>query len=273
MSIRHSTTATAFVSGLPDRQQLPRHDARRLDRQHDPLRRAGELQRSAGPDGDGERHAAVSWTAADHAGQVAINGRLDNCPYITALSANALQAPVGQLDHGQRGRDRHRIRLTSSPTPGRSPGPATGVGTLGTPAAATTTFTCTGLGAVKLSIVISDSVCGETRTNAIPLTCVRAGTGGTAGTAGTGGAGGSARLARAAAPGGHGRQRPGRHGVAAPGGHRRQRQAGTGGGGTGGGGTGAMACTEPDEQPRPARSARPTTARSARLRVPTAAAV
>ena len=51
------------------------------------------------------------------AGQVAINGRLDNCPFITASVGEPPAGAGGRLDHGQRGRDRprsgghHHLRL------------------------------------------------------------------------------------------------------------------------------------------------------------------
>jgi hypothetical protein len=118
-------------------------------------------------------------------GTVVINGRLDQCPFITGLSATALQAPVGgsitvgvsatELDPG----DTITYAWTNS---------APAVGTLAPTNAATGTFTCTTAGSAVLSIAVSDGVCGDTLANAIPITCT-AGTTGAAGAAGTGVAG------------------------------------------------------------------------------------
>jgi hypothetical protein len=168
-------------------------------------------------------------------GQVAINGRLDNCPFITALSANRLQAPVGgaitvsvsATDYDPA--DTITYAWTAAPT---------GIGTLGSPSAATTTFNCTAVGAAQLSIVISDGVCGETRNNAIPVTCIAGG-----GTGGAGGAGGGAAGTGGSAAG-TGGGTAGAGGSTAGTGGAGGGTAGTGGGTAGAGGSGPMMCIE-----------------------------
>jgi len=125
-------------------------------------------------------------------GTVAINGRLDQCPYITGVSATALQAPVGtsitvsvsatELDPGD--------TITYSWTNGT---PATG--TLTPLNAATATFTCNVVGTSALSIAVSDGICGDSLANVIPINCVPGAGPGTAGAGGAGGAGGAAGMA------------------------------------------------------------------------------
>jgi hypothetical protein len=88
-------------------------------------------------------------------GSVAINGRLDQCPLITSLSATSLQGVVNgpainisvvasELDPG----DTVSYTWTAAPTT---------IGTLGAQAASTT-FRCTAAGAVQLSIAVSDGI-------------------------------------------------------------------------------------------------------------------
>jgi len=243
IDVTGSTTAnaTAFVSGLPVANNY-------LVTMH-----ADSTDNLTHCDGQANFNVLLNATAMANVtlqckgtppptGQVAVNGRLDNCPFITALSANRLQAAVGQsitvnvsaTDYDAA--DTITYAWTAVTTP------ATGVGSLGTPAAAMTTFNCTGVGTAQLSIVISDGVCGETRTNAIPLTCV-------AGTTGAGGAGGGAAGTGGGAAGtggsaaGTGGSAAGTGGSAAGTGGS---AAGTGGsaGGTGGTGGSTMVCEE-----------------------------
>jgi hypothetical protein len=157
-------------------------------------------------------------------GTVAINGRLDNCPFITGYSANALEAFVGasvniavtatDFDAG----DTISYTWTASPA---------GIGTVAAPGSATTTFTCTAVGSTSLSIAVSDTICGDSLSNIIPINCLQptSPTGGS----GTGGAG----------VGGMGTGGAGVGGTGTGG-------MGTGGVGTGGNGTGGViACSEP----------------------------
>jgi hypothetical protein len=148
-------------------------------------------------------------------GQVAINGRFDQCPFITGFTATALTAPVGgtitvgvnatELDPG----DTIAYSWTNS---------APGIGTLAPTNAATGVFTCNAAGSASLSVTVTDGICGDTRMDAIPITC----------TGGTGGSGGGA----AGAPGGSGGGEAG-----APG--------GSGGGAAGApGGSGGTECIE-----------------------------
>ena len=155
-------------------------------------------------------------------GTVAINGRLDNCPFITGYSANALEAFVGasiniavtatDFDAG----DTIAYTWTASPA---------GVGTVAAPGSATTTFTCTAVGSTSLSIAVSDTICGDSLSNIIPINCLQP-------TSPTGGSG----------TGGSGVGGMGTGGMGTGG-------AGTGGVGTGGngagGGTGGSPCSEP----------------------------
>jgi hypothetical protein len=152
-------------------------------------------------------------------GTVAINGRLDNCPFITGYSASALEAPVGgsisiattatDFDAG----DTITYTWTAS---------TAGIGTVAAPGSASTTFTCSTVGSTSLSIAVSDGVCGDSLANVIPINCLAA-TGGTGGS-GTGGSG----------TGGSGTGGSGMGG------------SGMGGSGMGGNGTGGViACSEP----------------------------
>ena len=243
VSMSNTANATAFVSGLP------------VGNNYLVVMSADSTDNMTHCTGQANFNVLLGQTAManvtlqcrgpqQNVGQVAINGRLDNCPYVTALSADRLQATVGQsITVNVAATD---LDPSDTITYAWTAAPATGVGTLGTPAAATTTFTCTGAGTAQLSIVISDGVCGETRMNAIPLSCVAGGaTGAGGGTAGTGGGtagtgGGTAGTGGSAAGTGGGTAGTG-GGTAGTGGGA----AGTGGGtaGTGGGtaGTGGSA--------------------------------
>jgi len=121
-------------------------------------------------------------------GTVAINGRLDNCPFITGFSASALEATVGSsVNIAVSATDfdaADTITYTWTATPA-------GVGTVAAPGSASTMFTCTAVGATSLSIAISDGVCGDSLSNIIPINCTAAPVGGTGGVTGTGGVAGN----------------------------------------------------------------------------------
>jgi len=153
-------------------------------------------------------------------GTVAINGRLDNCPFITSFMASSLQGVVGgaPISISVAATDFDAMdTITYSWTTS-----APAVGSLGNPAAASTTFTCNTAGTTQLSIAVSDGVCGDNRTPAIPIECVIIG--GVGGRMGTGGAGTGGAGTGGAGTGG----------------------AGTGGAGTGGAGTGGAPGTGGD---------------------------
>jgi hypothetical protein len=100
-------------------------------------------------------------------GEVAINARLDQCPFITGISASALQAPVGgDLTVGVAATDLDGDPISYAWTIGP---PMTG--SLTPPNAATAVFHCDAVGTTELSIAISDGTCGDSLTNAIPITC------------------------------------------------------------------------------------------------------
>ncbi len=173
-------------------------------------------------------------------GTVAISGRLDNCPFITGYSASALEAFVGasiniavtatDFDAG----DTISYTWTASPA---------GIGTVAAPGSATTTFTCTAVGSTSLSIAVSDTICGDSLSNIIPINCLQptsptggSGTGGSGvGGMGTGGAGVGGMGTGGMGTGGKGTGGMGTGGM------------GTGGMGTGGKGTGGAvaSCIEP----------------------------
>lgn len=111
----------------------------------------------------------------DRGGTVAIHGRLDNCPVVTSFSARTLEAPVGgsivigaQAFDPDAG-DAVSFIWTASPA---------GIGFFPSPAAADTSFTCTAVGTTRLSIAVSDGFCGDSQTDAIPVTCLPPGSGG-----------------------------------------------------------------------------------------------
>jgi len=158
-------------------------------------------------------------------GTVAINGRLDNCPFITGFSANTLEAPVGgAVSIAVTATD---FDTTDTITYTWTASPA-GIGTIGNPGAATTTFLCTAQGTTSLSIAVSDGVCGDSLSNIIPINCLppNGGTGGT----GTGGMGTGGNGTGGMGTGGNGTGGNGTGGM------------GTGGNGTGGNGTGGAMC-------------------------------
>jgi hypothetical protein len=123
---------------------------------------------------------------APAAGSIAINGRLDQCPVLTSISATSLQAPVGaaitigavalELDPGD---TVTYFWTTSAP-----------IGTFVPASAATTTFRCTGVGATQISIAITDGICGDTQLNAIPIVCTGVAGPGSGGNSGGGGTNG-----------------------------------------------------------------------------------
>jgi hypothetical protein len=121
-------------------------------------------------------------------GSVAINGRLDQCPYITGFSASALEAAVGSsISIAVEATDLDGDTITYAWTQTTA-----ATGGFGSASAASTTYNCNAVGTSTLSIAISDSVCGDSLVAAIPVNCVAApatGAGGTTGAAGTGSAG------------------------------------------------------------------------------------
>ena len=175
-------------------------------------------------------------------GSVVINGRLDQCPFITSLSATALQAPVGgsitvgvsatELDPG----DTISYTWTNS---------APAIGTLAPTNAATGTFTCNAAGSAVLSIAVSDGVCGDALTNAIPITCTASATGTGGGAAGAAGGAAGAAGGAAGAAGGAAGAAGGAAGAAGGAAGAAGGAAGAAGGAAGAaGGTGGMACVE-----------------------------
>jgi len=103
-------------------------------------------------------------------GSTAITGTVDQCPFITSISATSLQAlqtksitvsvSAFDIDAGS------VISYSWTQTPSAS------IGTFGTPNAATTTFTCAGVGRTTLSIAVSHGLCGDSLVNAIPVECL-----------------------------------------------------------------------------------------------------
>ena len=191
IDVSMATQATALVSGLPAGNGY-------LVTMH-----ADSTDNMTHCDGQANFNVAASQTVAvtvvlqcrgpgRTVGQVAVTGRLDNCPFITSVSASALQAVVGgSVNIGVAATD---LDTTDTITYSWTANP-TGIGTIGSTTSANTTFTCTAAGSTQLSIAITDTVCGDSLTNIIPITCNRpaaTGTagGGGAGSTGTGGTGG-----------------------------------------------------------------------------------
>src|SRR5262245_48170799 len=95
-------------------------------------------------------------------GTVAIFGRLDQCPYITGISATSLEALVGgSITVSASATDLDGNAITYAWT---SSVPAVGV--LAPSNAATAVFHCNAVGTTQLSIAVSDGSCGTTLPNA-----------------------------------------------------------------------------------------------------------
>jgi len=234
IDVSMATQATALVSGLPAGNGY-------LVTMH-----ADSTDNMTHCDGQANFNVAASQTVAvtvvlqcrgpgRTVGQVAVTGRLDNCPFITSVSASALQAVVGgSVNIGVAATD---LDTTDTITYSWTANP-TGIGTIGSTTSANTTFTCTAAGSTQLSIAITDTVCGDSLTNIIPITCNRpaaTGTAGTTGAAGAGGRGGTTGTAGTGVAGTTGGGGAGTTGTA----------GGGGAGSTGTGGTGGvvMACS------------------------------
>ena len=140
----------------PAGRQLLGHDER--DRQRRPDLRGHGAVHGRGRARPRWRTSSCSAAGSATNGSVAINGRLDQCPYITGLSATALQAPVGgsitvgvsatELDPG----DTITYSWTNS---------APAIGTLAPTNAATGDVHLHRGRAARLSIAVSDGVCGD----------------------------------------------------------------------------------------------------------------
>ncbi len=222
IDVTNSTHATALVSGIPaGNGYLLTMNATSTD---------GQTTCTGTTNFNVSANATASATvvlqcrgARGTTGTVAINGRLDNCPFITGYSANALEAFVGasvnvavtatDFDAA----DTIIYAWTASPA---------GLGTVAAPGSATTTFTCSAVGSTSLSIAVSDGVCGDSLANIIPINCLQptSPTGGS----GTGGSGVGGSGVGGSGVGGSG---TGGSGVGG---------SGTGGMGMGGSGTGGM---------------------------------
>jgi hypothetical protein len=109
-------------------------------------------------------------TRTNTRGSVAITGRIDQCPLITSISATSLQAPLGgaiNIGVVVSDLDGDSVSYSWSASP-------SGLGSFGAQAA-NTTFTCLAVGNPQLSIAVTDGICGDSLTNAIPIHCVGAG--------------------------------------------------------------------------------------------------
>jgi hypothetical protein len=242
-----TTQATALVSGLAPGSYTVTMTATSSDMQNC----SGMSPFTVVANQTAMANVILQCTRTGGRGSVAIMGRIDQCPLITAINATSLQGIVGgpaitvgvvasELDTG----DVLTYAWTANPT---------GIGTLGGNTASTT-FTCTAAGSTQLSISVSDGICGDAAANAIPITCI-AGSTGTAGRGGTTGTGGSAGAGTGGSAGaGTGGSAGAGTGGSAGAGTGGSAGAGTGGtagsagrGGSGGGGTagtGGMACIE-----------------------------
>jgi hypothetical protein len=103
-------------------------------------------------------------------GAVALDGRFDQCPVLTSISATKLQVPVGNT-----------ITVAadaSDPDPGDVLtylwSASAAIGTFGSTTTATTTFTCNVPGATTLGVSVFDGTCGDALADAIPITCTSA---------------------------------------------------------------------------------------------------
>jgi hypothetical protein len=107
-------------------------------------------------------------SVTNHTGAIAVYGGIDQCPFITSLSATSLGAQVGDavivgvaatdLDVGD------NISYSWTPT-------SSAVATVNRPGAASTTVTCNSPGTITLSIAVSDGTCGDALADVIPITC------------------------------------------------------------------------------------------------------
>jgi hypothetical protein len=187
-----TTTATALVSGLPEGMYTVSMSAMGTNPDQTC---AGTAPFTVVRNTTASAMVILQCTRINNRGSVALNGRLDQCPLITALSASSLQGVVGgapimlgvvasELDPG----DTVTYSWTAT---------TAGVGSIGAQAA-NTTFTCLTAGSTIVGIAVSDGICGDSIGPAVgppvagvPITCVGTGTAGTTGSAGTTGTAGT----------------------------------------------------------------------------------
>src|SRR6185369_5069032 len=103
-------------------------------------------------------------------GTVAINGRLDNCPFITSFMSASLQGVVGgaPIAINVAATD---FDATDTVTYAWTAAPG-GIVSFANAAAASTTISCTAPGTTQISIAVSDGVCGDNSTPAFPVECI-----------------------------------------------------------------------------------------------------
>ena len=223
-----TTTATALVSGLPAGMYTVSMTAMSSDGQNC----TGSTPFTVQAGQTAMANVVLQCTRTRTTGSVAINGRIDQCPFIDGRLGVAAAGSGRRFDQprGRRvglGRRRDHVQLDV-----RSVGMARDrhAGDANT---AMTTFTCNVVGTIQLSIAVSDGICGDSLGNVIPVTCTTAvararaaraaappaaaarAAGGTRQAGGTGGGGhgrhgwhGRRRHGRRR----HGRRRHGRHG-------------------------------------------------------------
>ena len=179
-----TTQATALVSGLPAGPYAVTMTAQSTDGQFC----SGSAPFTVVAGQTALANVVIECNRGDHGGTVAIFGRVDQCPFITSFNATSLVARLGSsitvsvLATDPDVIDAISYSWTASPT---------AVGVFGSPNAATTTFTCTAVGSVQLSIAVSDGICGDRLMNAIPINCLSPSANGTGGAGGMGGRGGN----------------------------------------------------------------------------------
>ena len=229
-----TTTATALVSGLAPGMYNVAMTAMSSDGQNC----MGSTPFTVVAGQTAMANVVLQCTRTRTTGSVAIGGRIDQCPFITGVSASRLQAPVGgSINLAVAATDSDGDPITYSWTSSTA-----GTGALG-PNAAATTFTCNAIGTTSISIAVSDGICGDSLMNVIPINCTMGtpGTAGTGGSTGVGGTGGGGTTGTGGGgTGGGGTTGTGGGGTGG---------GGTGGGGTGGGGTGGTACINTETSP------------------------
>src|SRR5215831_4781455 len=180
-----TTTATALVSGLAPGMYNVAMTAMSSDGQNC----MGSTPFTVVAGQTAMANVVLQCTRTRTTGSVAIGGRIDQCPFITGVSASRLQAPVGgSINLAVAATDSDGDPITYSWTSSTA-----GTGALG-PNAAATTFTCNAIGTTSISIAVSDGICGDSLMNVIPINCTMGtpGTAGTGGGTGVGGTGGTA---------------------------------------------------------------------------------
>jgi hypothetical protein len=161
-----TTVATAFVSDVPEGGYTVIMSATASDG----ASCSGTTQVTVVADQTAIANVILRCTRTPTTGQVAIKAGVDSCPFITGLSASALQAEAGSdinVAVAATDLDGNTLSYAWSTTPGPP-----FIGAVVPANAPLAVFHCAAVGTTQLSVAVSDGVCGDQRVNAIPITCL-----------------------------------------------------------------------------------------------------